>query len=660
MFSILGTVLCGCIALGLWTAVGFSIAIRMTDRRTAIAIGPLVGWAVLSACSLPVFYLTGMSRFVVTSVAVLSLAVAIWSVLQFRDQPLDTDRSTGVPVWALCAAAILSIGIMAAVVPHFSPLGTALAPAIFDHSKIAIADEIMRNGAPPANPFFAEADGPHRLAYYYLWHFSAAQIALLAGSSAWEADAALTWFTAFASLSFMMGLARWLGGSLLACAWVLIFAFSGSLRPVLDWIFGTSRVAILAGWPTGFNSWIFQSSWAPQHTASAACSLLSVFALCMLARQPSLTLAAILAALAAATFESSSWIGAIVLPPTIVGITILLWITSPRRQFRQFILYGCLAGIAAVTMAFPLIYDQFNSASLRAEGFPIVIKPQEVLDDYFSDRIRRLFDPAAYWLILLVVEFAAVYVVGIAMAVLLKRRLRTNSEQSDLLSSFVVLAVVSFCVGWMLVSTAGNNNDLAWRGVLPALLALIVFAATGVSLFWPIWRGAAKLSVATIVVLSLFDSAHVFSDNAFPKQTPSAKEFETSFALWDRVRKYASPLDRIVNNPDYLKDMTPWPVNISWALMSHRRSCYAGSDLVLPFSGLNAEQRKNTEAVFTRLFNGTADPDDVRALGTRYQCKLVIFTPRDSSWLRDPLQNSATYEIVEATTDLKIYRLIQP
>jgi hypothetical protein len=40
------------------------------------------------------------------------------------------------------------------------------------------------------------ADG---VAYYYLWHFSAAVVAVLTGVSGWEADAALTWFTAFAS-----------------------------------------------------------------------------------------------------------------------------------------------------------------------------------------------------------------------------------------------------------------------------------------------------------------------------------------------------------------------------------------------------------------------------------------------------------------------------
>ena len=38
------------------------------------------------------------------------------------------------------------------------------------------------------------------------------ELALLTGISGWEADAALTWFAAFASLMLMMGLAAWFGG----------------------------------------------------------------------------------------------------------------------------------------------------------------------------------------------------------------------------------------------------------------------------------------------------------------------------------------------------------------------------------------------------------------------------------------------------------------
>ncbi len=59
--------------------------------------------------------------------------------------------------------------------------------------------------------------------------------AALFGASGWEADIALTWFTAFASLALMMGLAVWLGGRRLAALWSWFCSVSpASLKPLLS------------------------------------------------------------------------------------------------------------------------------------------------------------------------------------------------------------------------------------------------------------------------------------------------------------------------------------------------------------------------------------------------------------------------------------------
>ncbi len=64
---------------------------------------------------------------------------------------------------------------------------------------------------------------------------------------------------------------------------------------------------------------------------------------------------------------------------------------------------------------------------------------------------------------------------------------------------------------------------------------------------------------------------------------PAGEAFAATPEMWAAVRRYAGPADRVGNNPMFLESMTPWPVNISWALLSNRRSCYAGYDLALPF-----------------------------------------------------------------------------
>ena len=122
--------------------------------------------------------------------------------------------------------------------------GVAFAPPIFDHSKAVLIDEMTRLGLPPGNPFFGAVGEPaSRLAYYYLWHFSAAELALLTGASGWEADIAMTWFTAFSSLALMLGLANWFSGRATAPLWVLL------LNAALSWAFrGVLSVGLRLAW----------------------------------------------------------------------------------------------------------------------------------------------------------------------------------------------------------------------------------------------------------------------------------------------------------------------------------------------------------------------------------------------------------------------------
>ena len=111
------------------------------------------------------------------------------------------------PGWAYGLAALLAVIPTLAILPKETGDGVALAGPMFDHAKVAIIDDMARLGLPPGNPFFGAAGD--RLAYYYLWYFGAAQFARVLGISGWEADVAMTWFSAFASLTLMMGLAAW-------------------------------------------------------------------------------------------------------------------------------------------------------------------------------------------------------------------------------------------------------------------------------------------------------------------------------------------------------------------------------------------------------------------------------------------------------------------
>src|ERR1700676_5197111 len=212
MASPVNAVLGALVATAFWTALGYALARHVLPRLLAIGAAPVIGWAAFSAASLPILSLIGFSSPAVVGLAALGLAVGGCYVVT-RRAPADATPApptASIAPWSYAAAAVVALVPAAAILPKFSANGVHLADPIFDHSKIAIIDAITRQGLPPVNPIFGELGTAGRLAYYYLWHFSAAELALPLPVSGWEADIGLTWFTAFAALTLMMGIAVWL------------------------------------------------------------------------------------------------------------------------------------------------------------------------------------------------------------------------------------------------------------------------------------------------------------------------------------------------------------------------------------------------------------------------------------------------------------------
>ena len=203
MASPLNAALAALVATVLWTSLGYALARHLLPRALAAGASPVLGWAVHSAVTLPLFTLIGFTSSAVVTVAALCVIAA---VLSFRFTASgDDEAAVMIPPWTFAAAALLALAPAVAIVPKFSGGAVHLADPIFDHSKIAIIDAIGRQGLPPVDPVFGAAGGYGQFFYYYLWHYSAAELAVTLRVSGWEADIALTWFTAFASLCLLMG-----------------------------------------------------------------------------------------------------------------------------------------------------------------------------------------------------------------------------------------------------------------------------------------------------------------------------------------------------------------------------------------------------------------------------------------------------------------------
>ena len=576
MASTLDALVCAVTAALLWTCLGLPIARRLVPGSLALPMAPALGWAVHSAAALPIFFLVGFSKATVLGVTGLSLVAALSALL------LQTERDQGehpirVPLWALAGAALLACGPAAAILPKMTGDGVALAAPIFDHAKVAMIDEMVRLGVPPGNPFFGEMGEPPRLAYYYLWHFSAAELALLTGMSGWEADAGLTWFTAFASLALMMGFATWLSGRVSAALWVLPLSFAGSLRPILALVFDADTLDSLLPPATGFGGWLFQSAWVPQHLASVSCVVIAVFLMSQMAQRRSPLLLVTFVLVVVAGFESSAWVGGVTFAVIAVAAGLLLLILAAPNQRLPFLMSCAAAAALALVLAAPLLRDQF-AATAVPDGFsPIVVHPYEVLGTLFPENLRHWLDLPAYWLVQLVVEFPAIYPAGlVVMAATVASRNLDPERRRPAARALAAMAIASLTVAWLLVSKMANNNDLGWRAVLAGVVVLIVFAAVGLSAWLAAPRRLAAAAAIAVLLVGLFEGGQLIQENFTGRVGSFSKVFASTPAMWEAVRKHSAPDDRVGNNPLFLQDATPWPVNLSWALLSNRRSCFAG------------------------------------------------------------------------------------
>jgi hypothetical protein len=633
-------------------AVGWPLARRIVARRSpALALAPIVGWAVFNTLALPILSAAGFARVTVALLAAAAILAGLAASL--RRPPRSTGGGLEVPVWAFAAAALLAVAPALALWPKYAAGGVFLGEAMFDHSKAAIIDDIVRLGLPPGNPFFA---GPEpRLVYYYLWHFSAAIPAALWRTNGWEADIALTWFTAFASLNLMMGLAAWIGGRRIASALVLLLALGASLRPMLRLALPgefLARALSQQPWP---ESWIFQASWAPQHLASAGCVVVAVVIMTQLGSARGRALVPLLAVIVAAGFESSAWVGGIVFaaaaPP--IGIAVLANARDGRAR-RSLLLEAAFAVVLAALISSPFLRDQYLATMSR---HPVALQPFVVLGPVVPQPIRRALDLPAYWLILLVIQFPAIYVAGTCAIARGLAKGEGAPEQRRVVIGFALLAATSFIVSWLFASAIANN-DLGWRGVLPGVLVLTIFTAAGLSR----WLATAPALAAAALAwwaLSIPGGLQIIRDNAVGLPARSAAALAESPALWEAVRRHAAPGERVANNPLFLADSVRWPVNISWALLADRRSCWAGWNLARAFVPLPGSEIDRINARFERVFAGDGAPDDTSDLALRHACRVAVVTPSDGAWRRDPFAKSSCFRLVETEPDKwRIYRVV--
>jgi len=128
---------------------------------------------------------------------------------------------------------------------------------------------------------------------------------------------------------------------------------------------------------------------------------------------------------------------------------------------------------------------------------------------------------------------------------------------------------------------------------------------------------------------------------------PDGVVFAQTPELWSAVRRYAAPTARVANNPLFLQDLTPWPANMSWALLANRSSCFAGRELALALAPLSKDMLEAVNAEFIAVFAGEGTLQDITDMAKKYGCDVVVVVPQDRIWTNDPFAASPAYRLAE-------------
>jgi hypothetical protein len=614
-----------------FTGLGLPFARALAPRGLpAIALAPTLGWAGFSVLALPILSATGFSVLSCWGLALLAAALATW-VWQRKRLAATAD----LPVWSIGLAVVMGVIPLMAIMPKTTADGLLLAPPMFDHVKIAVVDAILRSGLPVPNPFYGPG-GRGLFAYYYLWHFSAALVARLSGAAGWTGEAAMTGFTASASLLLAAGLARALGGRSFALILSFLLCLPGSLRPVLAWLAGPLGSNPFIPRKSDLGGWLNQSAWVPQHLASTCCVVVAALLLVRLTETGGLGVSIALG---------------LAVSGTMLGLWLLWRLPAARR--RGFILATLPALLVAGRLIAPFVAEQQHLLALRQAGPAVAFLPYPTFGRLVPPALRAALDLPGFWLVMLPFAFPALAPLA-ALAACRPSLLLLSPQARKLAMPAAILAMGSLGTAWLLRSTI-ENNDLGWRVVLPALLVLPGFAGCLAERLLAA-RAWLLLAFACLALLGLPEAATMLAEYGGGIKPGDPAAFVQTAPAWQALRRLSAPEDRVASNPDLAAAATFWPVNPVWALLSDRPSCYAGRQSVVAYGPLTRPQLDAIDQRFARVFSGHPAAGDVADMARKDDCRFALVTRQDGAWLANAFVASPDYERVAEGDGWRLYQ----
>jgi hypothetical protein len=655
------------IATAFFTTLGYAVstrALRSCPEFVRWLISPLLGFGVWAGISVAGFHYLSFSRGTVTLAAGCALIAAIALAWRTRIRSL----LSAAPLMVL--AATLAFLPVVVIKPYVRKNALFFAEPIFDHMKVALVDAIYRHGLPPVSPFYAIDGQPVALNYYYGWHAVAAMLRSIPGVSGLAAEAALTYFTAFTSLLLLAGVAVLVTNRKIAGYIAVLCALPLGLEPALVWMLGDPYSKLISR-DHGFESWLIQATWCPQHLFAGAIVVLASLLAVRLIQIPTgrWHIAVVLGLNLASAVISSVWAGVCALLGASMFVLLAIAATREARERISRWFWPMLAAIAVgVVTSLPVALNLVRlNREVALSSVELSIYPTIEGLNTFSNwaSIKHIF---VYWTIFLTIQFGAVYLAGWCgllargrqlPSIRLFRRLSIAVVFGDLLVAEFFRSVII-------------NNDLGWRVVLPPVLLLIIWTAVAItdwletlrrSRFGQLPR-AAMAGISIVIFLGTWGlgySVRFVGEAVKHREGDSASTrlgqyFMKQPLAWKRVRELTSAQDIVAVNPKSFEYITTWTANAPFSLFGDRCTLVSDSSTPLVFSHQASRDRFTSDLKFLiHFFNNTPSQREISRLAVDFQARALLVTPLDTLWNNGALDGNQYYALAVDAPEYRVY-----
>ncbi len=513
--------------------------------------------------------------------------------------------------------------------------------------RTAFTDAITRTGiAHPRNPYYS-VDGPAPLRYHYFWFILCSLVNQLGGAAVparqafvasivWSGIALACTIAAFLRFFAPEGAS---GIGKRALTGIALLAVTGlDIVPTVLLAFQRVLYQDMEWWNEAVTSWAGSLLWVPHHIGGLVSGLAAFLILwhAASASEPRWKWAAT----AVAGIALASMVGTSIYVALVFAVFLSVWtgITFLVR-WRDHTSVLLAAGLIALLLAFPYLRSlagpagggHFIEFTVRNFRGAVAFHLNTEFSQPWKTNVARLaLLPLNYF-----VELGFFLIVGILQMARLWSRRRFTPEAV----AAVTMVLTSFAICTFFKSGVIMNNDLGWRGFLPAQFMLLIWgvefahtpAASWVAEQSRVYKYLSPMLpvlliigvVSTVYSVSVLRSAEIFGD--LGPEYPSGKRMYDARRVYERLRDILPAAATVQENPD-LDDP------IYYGLYANRQTVVGGATCGSAFGG-DPQACGPAFATVAALFSARgAGAEEAADVCRKWKIDALVVTSGDPAW----------------------------